>query len=121
AARQPHADAAGNADLSAVHPAADRTRRSGHSGDAWKPFDANPARDARRHHENPRALAQLRHRNARDPRNGHVPSGISVAIAILQAHGLARFARNRESSLQPAIILMQPRRYASMSTPRRPL
>ncbi len=34
----------------------------------------------------------------RDPRARHLPSGLSVALAVLQAHGVAGFARDRESA-----------------------
>ena len=97
-ARQPDADAAGNSDLPAVHPAADRTGRSGYSGNARQSFDTNAAVNARRHHENARAMVRLRHRHARDPRDGDVPSGLSVALAVLQAAVLAGSARDLQGA-----------------------
>ena len=54
AARQPHADAAGDANLPAVHPAPDRTGESGRAGHARQSLDPDPAVDPRGHHENPR-------------------------------------------------------------------
>ena len=45
AARKPDTDAAGDADLPAVHPAPDRAGRSGYSGDARQSVDANAAID----------------------------------------------------------------------------
>jgi DNA polymerase len=48
--------AAGNADLPALHPAANRAGESGRAGDARQSLDPDPAVDARGHHENPRAL-----------------------------------------------------------------
>ena len=68
AARQPHADAAGDADLPAVHPAPDRTGQPGRAGDARQSLDADAAVDPRGHHEDPRQLVRLRHRHAHDPR-----------------------------------------------------
>ncbi len=67
----------------------------GHIGDARQSFDANAVTDARRHHENPRQVVRLRHRHAQDPRDGDVPSGVSFALAILQAAGVAGPARHR--------------------------
>ena len=98
AARQPHADAAGDANLPAVHPAANRTGKSGRAGDARQSLDPDLAVDPRGHHENPRALVRLRHRHPRDPRARHFPSGLSVALAVLQAHGVAGFALDREGA-----------------------
>ncbi len=89
AARQPDADAAGNPDLPAVHPAADRTGQSRRAGDARQSLDANAAVDPRRHHEDPRALVRLRHRHPHHPRHRHLPPGLSVALAVLQADDLA--------------------------------
>ncbi len=40
----------------------------GYTGDARQSLHANPAVDARGHHEDARALVRLRHRHARDPR-----------------------------------------------------
>ena len=60
------------------------------------PSTQDPAVDPRGHHEDPRALVRLRHRHARDPRDRHVPSGLSVALAVLQAHGVAGSARDRQ-------------------------
>ena len=54
--------------------------------------------DPRGHHEDPRALVRLRHRHADDPRARHLPSGLFVALAVLQAHGLAGSARDREGA-----------------------
>ena len=53
-AGQPHADAAGDPNLPAVHPAPDRTGRPGRAGDARQSVDADAAVDPRGHHENPR-------------------------------------------------------------------
>ena len=53
AARQPHADAAGDADLPALHPAPDRAGEPGRAGDARQSLDPDPAVDPRGHHEAP--------------------------------------------------------------------
>src|ERR1700722_17898077 len=95
---QPDADTAGNPDLPAVHPAPDRTGRSEHPGDARQSFDADAAVDARRHHEDARPLVQLRHRDAHDPHDRDVPSGLSVALAVLQAPVMAGLARDRQGA-----------------------
>src|ERR1700686_2768849 len=105
AAGQSHADAAGDADLPAVHPAANRTGESGCAGDARQSLDPNAAINARRHHENPRQMVRLRHRHAGDPRACHIPSGLSVALTVLQAHGVAGLARDRESTGAESLIL----------------
>ena len=98
AARQPHADAAGDTDLPAVHPAPDRTGEPGRAGHARQSLDANAARDPRGHHAHPRQMVRLRHRRSHDPRNGDVPSGLSVALAVLQAPVMAGSAFDRESA-----------------------
>ncbi len=59
AAGQPHADAAGNRDLPAVHPPSDRARQSGHPGLPRRAGDANAARHQGRHHPK-RAAAGFR-------------------------------------------------------------
>src|SRR5216684_848656 len=105
AAWQPHADAAGDTNLPAVRPAADRTGQSGCVGDARQSLDPDLAVDARGHHEKPWALVRLRHRYAGDPRARHVPSGLPAAFAVLQAHGVAGFARDCEGAQRPAVIL----------------
>ena len=98
AARQPHADAAGNADLPAIHPAADRTgepRRAGHARQSLDP-DAAATREGIMRTRGKwfdydtgsrkiRALADL-------------PSGLSAALAVLQADGLAGSAFDREGA-----------------------
>ena len=98
AARQPHPDAAGDADLPAVHSAADRARKSRRAGDARQSLDADAAVDPRGHHENPREMVRLRHRHAHDPRHGDVPPRLSIALAILQADVVAGFARDRQGA-----------------------
>ena len=98
AARQPDADAAGDANLPAVHPAADRTREPGRAGDARQSLDANAAVDPRGHHEDPRKMVRLRHRHPHHPRHGDVPSGVSAALAVLQADVVAGSARDREGA-----------------------
>src|ERR1035437_9584085 len=98
AAGQPHADAAGDANLPAVHPAPNRTGESRCAGDARQSLDPDPAVDARGHHENPWQVVRLQHRHARDPRACHLPSGLSLALAVLQAHGVAGFAFDRKSA-----------------------
>ncbi len=101
AARQPHADAAGDADLPALHPAPDRAGEPGRSGHARQSLHANAARHARRHHAHPRQMGRLRHRHAGDPRAADLPSGLSVALAVLQADVVAGFARDREGARRP--------------------
>ena len=98
AARQPDANAAGDANLPAVHPAADRAREPGRAGDARQSLDANAAVDPRGHHEDPRKVVRLRHRHAHHPRHGDVPSGLSVALAVLQADVVAGPARHCEGA-----------------------
>ena len=98
AARQPHADAAGDANLPAVHSAADRAGQSRRAGDARQSLDANAAVDPRGHHAHARKMVRLRHRHAHHPRHRHVPPGLSVALAVLQADVLAGSARDREGA-----------------------
>ena len=43
-------------------------------------------------------LVRLRHRHAQHPRHGDVPSGLSVALAVLQADVVAGSARDREGA-----------------------
>ena len=104
------ADAAGDANLPAIHPAADRTREPGRTGDARQSLDANAAVDPRGHHENPRKMVRLRHRHPHHPRHGDVPSGVSVALAVLQADVVAGPARHREGAgADTVVILRSPR------------
>ena len=56
AARQPHADAAGDRDLPAVHAAPDRAGRSRRAGLPRQSFDADAARNQGRHHQDARPL-----------------------------------------------------------------
>src|SRR5665213_13775 len=106
-ARQPDADAAGDANLSAVHPAANRAGEPGRAGNTRQSVDSDLAVDPRGHHENPGALVRLRHRHPRDPRAGHLPPGLSAPLAVLQADGLAGFAFDREGTgaRKPSLIL----------------
>src|SRR6202021_1459854 len=97
-------DPARNPNLPRVPPGPDLTGRSGHPGDARQSFHADAAVDARRHHEDARPLVQLRHRDARDPRAGDVPSGLSVALAVLQAPVVARLARDRQIATTGHVI-----------------
>src|SRR4051812_6090812 len=106
AARQPDADAAGDANLPAVHPAADRAGQSGRAGHARQSLDPDLAVDARGHHEDPRALVRLRYRHPRDPRAGHLPPGLSLALAVLQEDGLAGFAFDREGARTKKLSLI---------------
>src|SRR5207245_58268 len=98
AARQPDADAAGDADLPALHPAADRARRSGHPGLSRQPLEPDAAPLHRGHHEDARALAELSDRLARDPRDRDAASGLPAALADLQAAGLAGFFGDPEGA-----------------------
>src|SRR6266403_1745273 len=98
ATRLVFADAAGDANLPAVHPAANRTGEPGRAGDARQSLDADAALDPRGHHENPWQMVRLRHWHAGDPRACHLPSGLSIALALLQAHGVAGFAGDREGA-----------------------
>ena len=43
-------------------------------------------------------LVRLRHRHAHHPRHGDVPSGLSAALAVLQADVVAGSARDREGA-----------------------
>ena len=97
AARQPHADAAGDADLPAVHPAADRARQSGRAGDPRQSLGADAAVDERRHHAHPRPLVRLRHRHASIRAWRHSIRPISCAH-LVQAAGLAGSPRDREGA-----------------------
>ena len=54
--------------------------------------------DARGHHAQPRQVAGVPHRDADDPRDGHLPPGLSAALAVLQADVLAGSARDREGA-----------------------
>src|ERR1019366_4613586 len=94
-----------DADLPAVHPKANRTGESGCAGDARQSLDPDFAVDPRGHHENPRQVVRLRHRHADDPRACHLPSGLSLALAVLQAHGVAGFARDREGAGAVSLVL----------------
>ena len=46
----------------------------------------------------PRQMGRLRHRHADDPRAADLPSGLSVALAVLQADVVAGSARDREGA-----------------------
>ena len=70
----------------------------GRAGDARQSLDANAAANARRHHAHARQMVRLRHRHAHHPRHGDVPSGLSVALAVLQADVVAGSARHREGA-----------------------
>src|SRR5215472_17659542 len=98
AAGQSHADAAGNSNLPALHPAPDRAGESRHPGHARQPLDTNAAWHARRHHAHPRQMVRLRYRHPRDPRAANFPPGLSAALAVLQADVVAGFARDREGA-----------------------
>ena len=58
--------------------------------------------DPRGHHENPRQMVRLRHRHPHDPRHGDVPSRLSAALAVLQAHVLAGSAGDRPGAAAAA-------------------
>jgi hypothetical protein len=88
-ARQPHADAAGDADLPAVHPAADRADRSRGAGLPRQPVEPGGARPDRWHHEVARPLDDLQHRPARGARHRDAASGLSAAPAAAEAARLA--------------------------------
>ena len=79
------ADAAGSGDLPALHPAADRARRSRHSRLPRRPVGADAARLQGRHPQDARALDELSHRHARDPRDADLPSGLSAAHAAARS------------------------------------
>ncbi len=68
AAGQPHADAAGDADLPAVHPPPDRAGEPGRAGLPRQSIEPGHPRDEGRHHAHARPLARLRHRHARRSR-----------------------------------------------------
>ncbi len=68
------------------------------AGDARQSLDADAARDARGHHAHPRQMVRLRHRHAHHPRAADLPSGLSVALAVLQADVVAGSARDREGA-----------------------
>ena len=70
----------------------------GRAGDARQSLDANAAVDPRGHHEDPRQVVRLRHRHAHHPRHGDVPSGVSAALAVLQADVVAGSARHCEGA-----------------------
>src|ERR1700754_2802580 len=46
-------------------------------------------------------MVRLRHRHAHHPRHRHVPPGLSVALAVLQADDLAGPAGGREGAGEP--------------------
>ena len=71
---------------------------SGRAGHTRQSLDPDPAVDARGHHANARAMVRLRHRHPHDPRARHLPSGLSVALAVLQAAGVAGSALDREDA-----------------------
>ncbi len=97
-ARQPHADAAGNPDLPALHAAPDRAGRSRHPGLSRRPVGADAARHQGRHPQVARALARLPHRHPRDPRHRDLPSRLSPAQPDRKALRVARFPRHQESA-----------------------
>src|SRR5258705_245156 len=98
AAIPPSRREAAPANRPAVHPAANRTGDPGRAGDARQSLDADAALDPRGHHETPWQMVRLRHWHAGDPRACHLPSGLSIALALLQAHGVAGFAGDREGA-----------------------
>ena len=97
-ARQPHADAAGEPDLPALHSAPDRARQSGYPRLPRRAGLADPARRQGRHQAHARALVRVPHRHARNPRHRDLPSGLSVALAAGEALRLARFRRDQKGA-----------------------
>src|SRR6478609_3586293 len=98
AAWQPHADTARVTDLPAIHFAPDRAGRSGYSGLSRRPISANAARHQGRHHQDTRALVQLRHGEARDPCHADVSPGVSIAQPAAEAFRLARLPGDQEGA-----------------------
>ena len=79
AAGKPNADAAGVANLPALHPAPDRTCRSRHPGLPRGALRTSLARHQRRHHQNAGTVVHVRNGQARDSRHANVPPGFPPA------------------------------------------
>ena len=62
------------------------------------PSAHHAARHQGRHHQNARPLVQIQHRQARDPRDADIPSGLPAALAAAEAARLARFPRDQEGA-----------------------
>ncbi len=101
---QPDADAAGDPDLPAVHQRQIELVNSGHTGHARQSLHADAAFDPRRHHEDPRALARLRHRHPRDPRARHLPPSPTCCVRRPTSGWLAGSARDREGAAAGSVF-----------------
>ena len=99
AARQPHADAAGNRDLPALHPPPDRAGQSGCPGLPRRRRRCKRCSASRKASQSSRGRwFALRYRHARDPRAGDIPPRILAAQPAAKAVCLARFSGAEESA-----------------------
>src|SRR6185312_5046346 len=96
-AREPDADAAGDAGLPALHHAADRTRQSGRAGVSRRAFGANAPR-TKWYHQDPRALVHLSKRRTRNPRNADLSPGVPASQPVAEAVRLARLPRHKKGA-----------------------
>src|SRR3974377_430247 len=98
AAWQSHANATGNCNLSAFHPAPDRARRSRYSGLPRTAVDTNIAGNQGRHHENAGTLVQIRYRQARYPGDCDLSPGLPATQPATEAARLEGFFGTSKST-----------------------